>query len=195
MAAQYEEPFARFDAWFAEARGAEQLPEAASLATVGDDGRVSNRMVLVRWRTGPGFDVFTDLESRKGEHLRASGRAALCWFWPALQRQVRVEGSVEFLDEAAADAYWASRQRAAQIAAVASQQSQPLDAAETLQAAYAQAEASHGTDVEVPRPPRWAGVRVAPERVEFWEQRANRLHERVEYLLDGGTWSVRLLQP
>jgi pyridoxamine 5'-phosphate oxidase len=195
MTNQYEEPFAHFDAWFEEARAAETLPEAASMATVGTDGRASNRMVLVRWRTGAGFDVFTDLESRKGEHLRANGSAALCWYWPVLQRQLRVEGTVEFLDDAAGDAYWDPRPRAAQLAAYASRQSQPIDGADVLEAAYVQAEASHTPYVGVPRPERWGGLRVAPERVEFWTQRPNRLHERVEYVLEGTGWVRRLLQP
>ncbi len=195
VSSQYEEPFAHFDAWFEEARGAEALPEAASMATVGGDGRPSNRMVLVRWRTGPGFDVYTDLESRKGEQLRANASASLCWWWPVLQRQVRVEGAVEFLDDAAGDAYWESRPRGAQVAAAASRQSQVIESAEALDEAYGRTEASHTPYVGVPRPARWGGVRVLPERVEFWTQRPNRLHERVEYVLEGGVWVRRLLQP
>lgn len=195
MTGEYTDPFAHFDAWFAEAREAEQLPEAAALATVDAQGRASIRMVLVRWRTGPGFDVFTDLESRKGEHLRVNGSAALCWHWPVLQRQLRVEGSVEFLDGEAADAYWASRQRSQQLAAYVSKQSQPMGAHADLEVAFAEADAKHAPYVGVPRPERWGGIRVVPERVEFWTQRPDRLHERIEYLREGEGWTVRLLQP
>jgi pyridoxamine 5'-phosphate oxidase len=192
---RYADPFEHFDAWFEEARDAERLPEAAAMATVDAEGLPSNRMVLVRWRTGPGFDVYTDLESRKGDQLRATQAAAICWWWPVSQRQVRVEGRIEFLDDAAGDAYWESRPRATQLAALSSQQSHPIADRAELEARYREVEASNVPYLPIARPARWGGVRLLPDRLEFWQQEENRLHDRLEYLLDGGEWTARALQP
>ena len=194
----YDDPWAHFDAWFAGARETERYPEAVNLATAAADGRPSSRIVLVRSWTREGFEFFTDRESQKGVELAENPWGALCWHWPhsptaALGREVRAQGRVERLDDAAGDAYWTARPRPSQLAAAASHQSQPIVSRTELQRRYAELTATASEAVD--RPERWGGYRLVPERVEFWQHHDDRLHDRLHYLLDGDTWRNEVLQP
>lgn len=194
----FADPWAHFDAWFAEARSTERYPEAVNLATADAAGRPSNRVVLVRSWSPAGFVLFTDRESRKGAELAANPYAALCWHWPSspepgLGREIRAQGIVEVLNDAASDEYWRSRPRASQVAASTSHQSQPIDSRAELERRYAEVDATAGESP--PRPQRWGGFRLAPERVEFWAHHDDRLHDRLLYTRDGERWSTSVLQP
>ena len=190
-----QDPIELFDAWFAEARASEPNdPEAMALATADAEGRPSVRMVLLKGHGPRGFDFYTNLDSRKGEELAANAQAALLFHWKSLRRQVRIEGPVEPVPDAEADAYFASRGRDSQIGAWASDQSRPLDRRETFEARCdAMRERFDGG--AVPRPPRWAGFRVVPERIEFWTDRPHRMHERRLFTRDGEAWTEGLLFP
>ena len=190
------DPFALFDEWLAEARLAEPNdPGAMAVATVGADGQPSVRMVLLKGHGVNGFVFYTNQQSRKGGELKAHPRAALLFHWKSLRRQVRIEGLVTEVSAAEADAYFATRSRDSQLGAWASDQSRPLDSRDTFEARYEQMVARfEGGDV--PRPPHWSGYRVRPERIEFWNDRAHRLHERRLFTPDGqGGWRDGLLYP
>ena len=189
------DPHALFEEWFAEARLADpDLPEAMSVATCGADRQPSTRMVLLKQHDERGFVFFTNGESRKGETLAANPRAALLFYWKPLKRQVRIEGPVEPVSDAEADAYFATRVREAQLGAWASDQSRPMASRRRFEERYqALAERYEGRDV--PRPPHWRGYRVVPERIEFWTDRAHRLHERRLFVRDGDGWTESLLYP
>ncbi|WP_166042005.1 pyridoxamine 5'-phosphate oxidase [Sphingosinicella sp. YJ22] len=189
------DPFALFDEWLAEARLSEPNdPEAMAVATVDAAGRPSARMVLLKGHGPDGFVFYTNQESRKGGELADNPNAALLFHWKSLRRQVRIEGTVTPVEAAEADAYFASRSRDSQLGAWASDQSRPLDSRATFEARFADVRARYeGGDV--PRPPHWSGYRVMPERVEFWNDRAHRLHERRLFVRDGGGWSEGLLYP
>ena len=189
------DPFALFDQWFADAREAEPNdPEAMALATADGQGRPSLRMVLLK-RHGPdGFTFYTNLDSRKGAELAANPNVALLFHWKSIRRQVRVDGAVEEAPAEEADAYFATRSRDSQIGAWASDQSRPLDSRETFEARCAEV-AARFEGQSVPRPPRWAGYRVVPSRIEFWLDRPHRLHERRLFTRDGERWSEGLLYP
>ncbi len=189
------DPIARFNALLARARAA--LPfdaTAAALATADARCRPSVRMVLVKQADGRGFVFFTNRESRKGRELADNPYAALCFHWPAIEAQVRVEGDVSPVDDAEADAYFATRSRESRIGAWASRQSAPLSSRAALEAAARDAEARFGSG-EVPRPGFWGGYRIAPERIEFWRSGAARLHHRERYDRSGDGWTVTLLNP
>jgi len=190
------DPFALFDAWFAEAQASEPNdPEAMALATAAADGQPSVRMVLLKGHDERGFTFHTNFDSRKGAELKANPQAALLFHWKTLRRQVRVEGKVEPVSEAEADAYFATRSRGSQLSAWASDQSRPLASREAFEARYAEV-TSRFEGGEVPRPPRWGGLRVVPERIEFWADRAFRMHERRLFVRDdAGGWSEGLLFP
>lgn len=188
-------PLPLFDSWFAEARQAEPNdPEAMAVATVGADGRPSVRMVLLKGHDERGFVFYTNYESRKAEQLMENSRAALLFHWKSLRRQVRIEGPVSKVSAAEGDAYFATRSRDSQLGAWASDQSRPLDSRATFEARY-QAITERFQGADVPRPPHWSGFRVAPERIEFWQDRAHRLHERRLFTRDGDGWTEGLLYP
>ena len=190
------DPLALFDAWFAEAREAEPNDaNAMALATATPDGCPSARMVLLKGHGPDGFVFYTNSESRKGEEIRANPQAALLFHWKSLRRQVRIEGSLTEVTAAEADAYFASRHPLSQLGSAASDQSRPLDDRQTyLDRVAALAARYDGQDI--PRPPHWTGFRLAPEAIEFWLDRANRLHERRRFVRgsDRG-WNSTLLYP
>jgi pyridoxamine 5'-phosphate oxidase len=189
------DPFELFRAWFAEARTAEPNdPEAMALATADADGRPSARMVLLKGVDERGFVFYTNREGRKAADLAANPNAALLFHWKSLRRQVRVEGPVSLVSDAESDAYFASRSRDSQLGAWASDQSRPLDSRETFEARF-EAMRARFDGGPVPRPPHWGGYRVTPERIEFWIDRAHRLHERRLFVRDGNGWSEGLLYP
>ena len=187
-----------FDTLFAEAQAAgEPDPTAMALATADAEGRPSLRMVLLKSRGPEGFVFYTHVGGRKGRELAANPRASLLFFWPRVRNavQVRIEGMVEQVADAEADAYFASRPRASQLGAWASRQSETLPDRATFDARYAEAEARFAGGA-VPRPPGWSGFRVVPDAVEFWYGAQFRLHERWLYQRDAdGRWSSRMLYP
>ncbi len=189
------DPHALFEEWLAEARLSEPNdPVAMALATADARGRPSVRMVLMKGHDERGFVFYTNFDSRKGGELAANPNAALLFHWKSLRRQVRVEGPVEPVGDSEADAYFATRGRDSQLGAWASDQSRPLDTRSTFEARYEEMRRRFEGG-EVPRPPRWGGWRVIPERIEFWNDRAHRLHERRLFTRAGGGWSEGLLYP
>jgi pyridoxamine 5'-phosphate oxidase len=190
-----DDPHTLFDIWFTEARAAEiNDSNAMALATVDTRGRPSLRMVLLKGHSPRGFVFYTNMESRKAGDLLTNSRAALLFHWKSLRRQVRIEGPVERVADAEADLYFATRSRDSQLGAWASDQSRPLDSRATFEARF-EAMAARFADVEVPRPPHWSGFRVLPERIEFWQDRAHRLHERRLFVRDADGWTEGLLYP
>jgi pyridoxamine 5'-phosphate oxidase len=190
------DPHALFEEWLAEAVAAEPNdPTAMALATADADGRPSARMVLLKGHDQRGFVFYTNLDSRKGDELAANPRAALLFHWKSLRRQVRVEGAVEPVGAGEADAYFATRSRDSRLGAWASDQSRPLESRPLFEARY-EAMKARFEGGEVPRPPRWSGWRVVPERIEFWTSREHRLHDRRLFTrtADGG-WNEGLLYP
>jgi pyridoxamine 5'-phosphate oxidase len=191
-----DDPFALFQTWFDEARASEPNDgNAMALATVDAQGRPSQRMVLLKGHGPDGFIFYTNLESRKAGDLAGNPHVALLFHWKSLRRQVRIEGAVTRVDDATADAYFATRARDSQLGAWASDQSRQLDSRETFEARFAQVQ-SRFNGGPVPRPPHWSGFRVTPRAIEFWLDRAFRLHERSRYEDDGtGGWQSGLLYP
>ena len=190
------DPFALFDAWFADARASEPNdPNAMTVATADGDGRPSARMVLLKGHDARGFVFYTNLDSRKAGEIAANAHTALLFHWKSLRRQVRIEGPVVPASDAEADAYFASRARDSQLGAWASDQSRPLASRETFERRF-EAMKARFEGGDVPRPPRWGGYRVTPERIEFWQDRAHRLHERRLFVCEAGEgWSEGLLYP
>jgi len=174
-----DDPFALFDGWFEEARGAEPSdPNAMALATADADGLPNVRMVLMKGYDRQGFVFYTNTESQKGTELAANAQAAAVFHWKSLARQVRIRGPVEQVGEAEADAYFQSRARDSRIGAWASQQSRPLESRFALEKAVAKYAARYAIG-EVPRPPYWTGFRIRPIYMEFWQDRPFRLHDRL----------------
>lgn len=189
------DPLALFDAWFAEARASEPNDaNAMALATASAAGRPSVRMVLLKSHGPGGFVFYTNAESRKGGEIGENPHAALLFHWKSLRRQVRIEGPLVEVSAAEADAYFHSRPRDSQIGSAASDQSRPLDSRQTY-LDRVEALAARYAGGEIPRPPHWTGFRLAPEAIEFWLDRANRLHERRRFIRAGGGWTSTLLYP
>ena len=185
----------RFDTLFRRAASCDlNEPSAVTVATVDAHGRPSARVVLVKGYDASGFVFYTNTLSRKGRELAANPRVAMCLFWDPLMEQVRVEGHVTPVSDAEADAYWAGRHPGSQIGAWASDQSEPLEGREVLEARVAMFSERFG-DGPIPRPAHWSGYRVVPDRIEFWRSLPNRLHERTCYSLEDGEWRVSLLHP
>ena len=190
-----DDPHILFEEWLAEAMLSEPNdPTAMALATAAPGGLPSVRMVLMKGHDARGFAFYTNLDSRKGGELAANPNAALLFHWKSLRRQIRIEGPVAPVEDAEADAYFASRARDSQLGAWASDQSRPLDARATFEARF-QSMSARFDGAEVPRPPRWSGFRLRPERIEFWNDRAHRLHERRLFTRDGDGWTHSLLYP
>ena len=189
------DPIALFQAWLDEATKSEiSDPTAMTLATVGADGMPAARLVLLKGIDHGGFVFYTNFESRKGVHLLGQPKAALCFHWKSLRRQVRVEGTVEQVMAAEADAYFATRPRGSQIGAWASRQSRPLNSRFELEKEVALHAAKFGI-AAVPRPPHWSGFRVIPQLIEFWQDRPFRLHDRLVFHRQGGAWRTERLFP
>jgi pyridoxamine 5'-phosphate oxidase len=197
------DPFALFDDWFAAARASEPNdPNGMALATATPDGTPSVRMVLLKGHgadeiTGGGFTFFTNAESRKGLQIRANMQAALLFHWKSLRRQIRIEGPLTEVSPARADAYFHSRPFVSQVGSAASDQSRPLPDRQTYLDRVEALAAAHQAAGEVPRPAHWTGFTLCPERIEFWIDRDNRLHDRREFIRSApdAPWSDTLLYP
>ncbi len=190
-----KDPIAAFQDWLEEAEASEPRDSTAmAVATVGEDGMPSVRMILLKGVDARGFVFYTNFESRKGRQLLAHPKAALVFHWKSLGRQLRVEGGIENVSDAEADAYFASRPREARIGAWASDQSRPLEGRFELEKRVAQYGLKYAVG-EIPRPPYWSGFRILPCMIEFWEQGAFRLHQRLVYHRDGVGWRTERLYP
>jgi pyridoxamine 5'-phosphate oxidase len=188
------EPLAPFRRWLDQAWQGEPNAHAVALATSSPEGRPSARMVLLKGLDQRGFVFYTNLESRKSRELFANPHAALCFMWKSLNRQVRIEGIVELVPDEEADAYFSSRPRDSQIGAWASDQSRPL--ADRAELEKRVDEFSRRFDLgDVPRPPYWSGFRILPQRIEFWQERPFRLHDRFLFVKDGEGWRRERLFP
>ena len=190
-----DEPFALFADWLADATKSEPNdPNAVALATVDAGGLPDVRMVLLKGFDDQGFVFYTNFESAKGREILGSMKAAMCFHWKSLRRQVRVRGPVEIVTDTEADAYFASRPRGSRIGAWASKQSRPLEGRFALEKAVAEYTARHAIG-EIPRPAYWSGFRIMPTQIEFWHDRPFRLHDRVVFTRKGDGWEKARLYP
>nr|WP_314877362.1 pyridoxamine 5'-phosphate oxidase [uncultured Pseudomonas sp.] len=192
-----DEPFALFHQWFADAVETEQAPveaNAMTLATVDADGRPHCRVLLLKGLDTQGFTFFSNYDSAKGQHLQANPFAAMTFFWPALERQVRIEGRVEKVTAQESDDYYQVRPLGSRLGAWASPQSRVITGREELEA-LVKATEERFSEIQPHCPEHWGGYRLLPERVEFWQGRASRLHDRLNYLLVAGQWGRERLAP
>jgi pyridoxamine 5'-phosphate oxidase len=188
------DPIRQFERWFDDALRAQlPLPNAMTLATVGADGAPSARVVLLKGIEGGGFTFYTNYRSRKARELETRGTACLVFMWSALERQVRIDGRIERVSAAESDAYYASRPLGARLSAWASPQSEKVASRAVLETAMEELRRRHGE--APPRPPHWGGYRVLPSELEFWQGRADRLHDRLVYTREGGEWRIARLAP
>src|SRR5258706_8946743 len=188
------DPLAQFERWFADAVHAQlPLPNAMTLATVDAKGAPSARIVLLKGVERAGFVFYTNYRSRKARELEAGGAPCLVFLWSQLERQVRIDGTVERVDAHDSDAYFTSRPLGARLSPSASPQSERVPSRGTLEAAMAQARRRYGD--APPRPPHWGGYRVIPRAIEFWQGRADRLHDRLLYTQSNGGWQIERLAP
>lgn len=189
------EPFALFAQWLKDAEASEiNDPNAVALATVDHEGLPNVRMVLLKGFDERGFVFYTNFESQKGQEILGQKKAAMCFHWKSLRRQVRVRGPVTVVTDEEADAYYASRPRGSRIGAWASKQSRPLEGRFALEKAVAEYTAKFAIG-EIPRPPFWSGFRIEPSSIEFWHDRQFRLHDRVEFRREGEGWSKVRMYP
>ncbi|SOE17676.1 pyridoxamine 5'-phosphate oxidase [Hoeflea halophila] len=189
------EPFRLFSQWLEDATASEPNdPNALALATVDTDGMPDVRMVLLKGVDERGFVFYTNFESAKGEEILSSMKAAMCFHWKSLRRQVRIRGEVEQVSDAEADEYYASRPRGSRIGAWASRQSRPLESRFALEKAVAEYTAKYAIG-EIPRPPHWSGFRIIPQSIEFWHDRPFRLHDRIKFTRSEDSWAKTRLYP
>ena len=190
-----DDPFVQFAAWFEQALKAEvNEPNAMSVATVAEDGRPSARIVLIKQYDARGFTWYTNYDSQKGRQLDANPHAALLFFWPELERQIRIEGRVERTSAQESDTYFHSRPLKSRLAAIASAQSMPIASRAALEENYEAVAKEQGE--QPARPAHWGGFRLVPEQIEFWQGRRSRFHDRIVYLLQpDGSWVRQRLQP
>ena len=190
------DPLKQFQGWFDDARAAAlPLPEAMTLATATKDGRPSARLVLLKQADEQGFVFYTNYGSQKARELDANSQAALVFYWPQLERQVRIEGSVSRVSPAESDHYFQTRPRESQIGALASPQSEVISGRDVLEQRFEELEEFYG-DREIKRPDHWGGYRLKPDRIEFWKGRPGRLHDRLLYEVQAdGSWTIRRLAP
>lgn len=190
-----EDPFRLFEAWMADATASEPNdPNAMALATVDPDGMPNVRMVLLKGVDSRGFTFYTNFESAKGQEILGSMKAALCFHWKSLRRQIRVRGPVEIVAEEEADAYFDSRPRGSRIGAWASRQSRPLESRFALEKAVAEYTAKYAIGT-IPRPDYWSGLRILPSSFEFWHDRPFRLHDRIVFSRAAEGWTTTRLYP
>lgn len=190
-----DNPYELFGKWFEDAKASEPNdPDAVALASATPDGRPSVRMVLLKNWSEKGFVFYTNYDSRKGKELEANSFAAMLFHWKSLRRQIRIEGTVEKVSEEEADAYFATRPLSSQIGAWASLQSQPMEGRYDFEKRIAQFTAKYALS-DVPRPPRWSGFRLIADRIEFWQDRKFRLHDRVAFMLEDRKWKGQRLYP
>ena len=194
-AARRLDPIAVFADWYTAARESEPSdPETVCLATALPDGTPSARMVLLRGFGPDGFSFYTNTESQKGVELAKNPKAAMCFYWKTLRRQIRIQGPVVPVGAADADAYFTSRPRGSRLGAWASAQSRPLDSRAVLKTALEKEDARYA-DGEIPRPPHWSGYRVQPDTIEFWLSQISRCHDRMLFTRGAGGWLTQRLYP
>lgn len=194
ISAAHADPISQFDIWFNEALKAEVLePNAMSVSTLSTQNRPASRILLLKGYDQRGFVWFTNYESRKGVELAASPYAALLFFWPELERQVRIEGVVEKTSTEESDTYYNSRPLMSRLGAHVSQQSQVLESRDQLERSFEDIKARYGENP--PRPEHWGGYRLKPQLIEFWQGRPSRLHDRLLYVLKENIWHRSCLQP
>ncbi|GHD05849.1 pyridoxamine 5'-phosphate oxidase [Tianweitania populi] len=190
-----QNPFELFGTWLDEATTTEiNDPNAVAVATVDPTGMPNVRVVLLKEFDARGYTFYTNYESAKGQEILSARKAAMCFHWKSLRRQVRIRGDVELVSDAEADAYYNTRPRGSRIGAWASQQSRPLESRDVLEKAVAQITKRYG-DGDIPRPAHWSGFRIVPDVIEFWRDMPYRLHDRIVFTRDGESWTTERLYP